>query len=178
MEHRGEKMVTKEEVKNAMEYKWRGSQVKFYLMLWAVLLVVWSTVVLFSMVTNGSDWDTQSLEILGITMAVFAGVYSLVFLPSCLYSAYKQWEMLHACGRYQRYRVRLDTPETAWLYNRSVAYRVRFKTEEGDTVTGTTKPLFSSSPFAKYDLNDYNNKEVEIFYDPRQNDVILVGNEE
>ncbi len=169
-------MVTREEVKNAMEYQWRGSQVKTYLGLWAGILLFTLVVMVFTIAVGDAKWDAQGLGILGTVMAVMIGVYSLVILPFALYCAYKQWEMAKNCGRYQKYRVKLDEPNTSWMYRGAVEYRVVFQPESGGKIARYTRPLFSSAFFSRFPLSDYNNKTVEIFYDPELDTVILAGN--
>ncbi len=168
-------MVTKEEVKNAIEYKWRGKQVKTYLILWAVLLLTFLVVMVCTTITGDMRWNDRALEILGSVMAVVGSLYSLAVLPFALYSAYRQWEMLRNCGRFERYWVKLDEPNTSWNYRQAVGYRVVFTSENGEKLARYTKPLFSSSAFSGFQLADYNNKTVEIFYDPDQDQVILAG---
>lgn len=159
-------MVTKEDVKNAIEYKWRGSQWKLYLLIWALVFLVAPIVGLTKNV---------SADILLEAFAVVVVLYSLIFAPIVAYPLWRQWEMLHRCGCYQRYRVKLCTPITSWHYNRAVGYRVVFQTESGETVVRDTRPLFSSSALATFQLEDYNNKTVEVYYDPEKDKVILAG---
>ncbi len=167
-------MVTNEEVKNAMEYKWRRNQAKLLLILWAAILLIYLVVLVLSNARSG--WDRLSLEITGTAMAVVTLLYSSVMAPFCMYYVYKRQEMVRNCGRYEKHRVKLDMPETSWFYRQSVAYRVHIKTADGKVVERTTKPLFSSSAFADFPLSDYNNKTVEVFYDPENDTVILSGN--
>ncbi len=169
-------MVTKEEVKNAVEYKWRGNQVKTYLVLWAAILLLFPVCMAVSLVLSGFEWDAQGLGILGTALAVVAGVYSLAVLPFAVYAAYCQWQMLQHCKSYERHWVKLDEPNTSWNYRQAIGYRVVFEREGKGKIARYTKPVFSGSAFSQFPLSDYNNKTVEIFYDPERDEVILVGN--
>ncbi len=163
-------MVTKEEVKNAMEYKWRGDQVKTYLCLWGGILLFMAVAMVGSTVARGvRDWS-----LLGTVMAVVGGVYSLAILPFAFYAGYRQWEMLRNCARFEKYRVKLDEPSTSWSYRQSISYRVVFERE--GKIARQTKPVVSGSAFSQFPLSDYNNKTVDIFYDPERDEVILAGN--
>lgn len=159
-------MVTREDVKNAIEYKWRGSQWKLYLSVWAVMLVISPVLGLTRNV---------SIELLLSYIGIVAAVYSVLWIPFVAYPLWRQWEMLRRREHYRRYEVKLCNPITSWVYKGAVGYRVVFRTEDGETLVRETKPLFSSRALATFQLDDYNNKTVDIFYDSEKDTVILVG---
>lgn len=159
-------MVTREDVKNAMEYRWRGSQWKLYIAVWAVISVVSPVIGL----VNGSAPE----DLVG-TAGILAAMYFAFLMPFAGYALWRQWEMLRRCEHYQRYQVKLCNPVTSWVYKGAVGYRVVFRTEDGETVVRETKPLFSSRALATFQLEDYNNKTVDIFYDSEKDRVILAG---
>ena len=159
-------MVTREDVKNAIEYKWRGSQWKLYLAVWAVILMI-SPV--FGLANN------ISTEALMSYIGIVASLYSAIWMPLVVYPIWRQREMLRRYENYQRYQVKLCNPITSWVYKGAVGYRVVFRTENGETVVRETRPLFSSRALATFQLEDYNNKTVDIFYDPERDTVILAG---
>ena len=166
-------MVTKEDVKNAIEYKWRGSQWKLYLVIMVLILFLIPVLA----IAKGTDLPAEDrTEILLSAIGFVAVLYGVCFVPVIVYPVWRQWEMLHRCGCYQRYRVKLCNPVNSWSYRRAVGYRVAFQTETGETVVQDPRPLFSSSALATFQLEDYNNKTVDIFYDPEKDKVILVGN--
>lgn len=157
-------MVTKEEVKASMEYKWRAQQWKIYLGLFAFVMVL---------VIPMGFLKTNSLELIGPAFGIVAVIYGLIFGPIILYSVWRQWELVHRCDHYEKYQVKLDHPSVSRNYRGAIYYQVLFQDNAGDWIRLDTKPLFSGGMFAVCPLEEYNNQTVEIFYDSEKEQVII-----
>lgn len=162
-------MVTKEQVKGSAEARWRLNQIKMY---GITLLVVAFLVAAFTLIRST---DTVHIGILwesyGITMAILA----CVLLPFILFDLWHYAKIVIGWQHYERYTVLLDRPGTSGIYRGAVYYTVTFTAKDGETVTMDTKPLWSSGVFALFRLEEYNNKQVDILYDPNQGRIVVLG---
>lgn len=157
-------MVTKEEVKNSVEFKWRGQQWRVYLGLFAFMLVL---------VIPMSIIKAKSLDDTGFAVGVVAVIYGVVFVPFVLYAVWRQRELVHRFDNYERHQVKLDHPSVSRNYRGAIYYVVLFQDNTGEWIRLNTKPLFSGGMFAVCPLEKYNNQTVEIFYDSEKEQVIL-----
>lgn len=157
-------MVTKEEVKASVEYKWWGQQWKLYLGIFAFILIF---------VAPLSFLKTNSLEIIGSAYGIVAVIYGLILGPFVLYYIWRQWELVHRCDNYEKYQVKLDQPATSRRYRSAVFYHVLFRDNAGFWVKLDTRPLFQDGAFSVCSLEEYNNQTVEIFYDSEKERVIV-----
>ena len=157
-------MVTREEVKASVEYKWLGRQWKIYLGIFAFAMVIVAPIGLLK---------TNSLENIGVAFGILAVIYSLILGPFVLYFAWRQWELVHRCENYEKHQVRLEHPATSRWYRGAVLYRIQFRDNAGFMVNLDTRPLFHDGEFSVCSLSEYNNQMVEIFYDSEKERVIL-----
>ena len=160
-------MITKEQVKGSLEANWRLHQAKLYLVVLAIVAAVSLLVSLLGAAAKGM-----------LDAALWAGgisalIYSVVILPFSAFSYCKYLRIVNRWEKYESYTVTLDRPGTSYLYNRSVYYTVRFRTDSGKEVTADTMPLWSSAAFALYQLEEYNNKKIRILYDPEEERVVV-----
>ena len=158
-------MATKERIQNAIESKWRLEQSLAMLIVYAAV----SLITFLRMLLEGqrySDW----FEVPGLVLGIFA----VIMLPFILYPLWKYYWMLRDWEDYRAYDVKLDRPNTSWLYKGAIYYTVHFCDEHGNQVTMDTKPIFSGGLFSRYHLGDYNNKTVTVYYDAKR-ERMLVG---
>ena len=160
-------MITKEQVKNSLEAKWRLHQAKVYLALWGVVTAVMFFISLCYAAAEGmldaGLWAT----------GIMALVYGVVFLPFVAFSYWKYLQIIRNWEKYEVHTVMLDQPGTSYMYKRSVYYTVKFQAKDGAFVTADTKPLWSSAAFAFCRLEEYNNKKIRILYDPEADAVVV-----
>lgn len=157
-------MVTKEEVKASVEYKWWGRQWKLLTGLYVFILIA---VLVLTFLTTLSQDEVWSV------LGILAVVYGVVFIPFVLFYIWRQWELVHRCDNYEKYQVKLDQPATSRRYRSAVFYHVLFRDNAGNWVRLDTRPLFQDGAFSVCSLEEYNNQTVEIFYDSEKERVIV-----
>ena len=74
---------------------------------------------------------------------------------------------------FNSYEVMLDNVSTSYAYRGAVYYTVTIN-DEGVTRQVSTNAYFSSSMFAKFNLEDYNNKRVIGLYDSQMDRFYIV----
>lgn len=159
-------MVTKEQIKNSMEYKWRLSQCKTYLVIWGVMLV-------FALIGGiGGAIKLNSVNDGLFISLVTAGFFSMPLLPMAVYPLVQMALLMKRAEKSTIHRVMLDRPATSTMYRGAVYYTVEF-TQDGERFLRDTKPLWSSAPMAQFQLEEYNNKPVNILYN-RETDQVFV----
>lgn len=159
-------MVTKEQVKGSAEARWRLNQIKIY---GITLLVVAFLVAAFTLIRSTDTVHIGSLwESYGITMAILA----CVLLPFIIFDLWHYAKIVLNWQHYDRVTALLNKPV---VHRGAVSYTVTFAGKDGETVTMDTKPLWSSGMFALFRLEEYNNKQVDILYDPFQGRIVVLG---
>ena len=158
---------TKEDIKNSVEYRWRKTSFCWLLGIWAVIAVV----MLFGVLIIGFDdiKPGMSLQVWLIVMSI----YSVIYLPVVAYYGYKMLYILKHYTEFNSYEVMLDNVSTSQMYRGAVYYTVTIK-EEGVTRQVSTNAYFSSSIFAKFTLEDYNNKKVIGLYDSQMDKFYII----
>ena len=159
---------TKEDIKNSVEYRWRKTSFCLLLGIWAVIAVV----MLFSTLIMSLDdmkYIGLSFQIWGIVTAI----YSAIFLPFVVYYGYKMLYILKHYAEFNSYEVMLDNVSTSQMYRGAVYYTVTIN-DEGVTRQVRTNAYFSSSMFAKFTLEDYNNKKVIGLYDSQMDKFYII----
>ena len=150
---------TKEDIKNSVEYGWRKSSLCWMLGIWAAIEVVMLFVLLFTYMD-----DTEYVG-LGIEVwLIVTAIYSAILLPFVAFYGYKMFYLLKHYTEFDAYEVMLDNVSTSYAYKGAVYYTVTV-THGGVSRNVCTNPYFSSSIFAKYALEDYNNQKVVGLYD-------------
>ena len=161
-------MITRDQVKNSMEARWRRHQTKQYMVAFGIVAVV---SLMMSLVRAASKGMLDlALWGAGVTVAI----YVVIFLPFPVYAYWKYLQIVKNWERYEIHTVTLDRPGTSHLYNRSVFYTVYFTSNSGKRVAADTRPLWSSAAFSPYQLDEYNNKKVRVLYDPFREEVIVL----
>ncbi len=159
---------TKEDIKNSVEYRWRKTSLCWLLGIWVFIAVV----MLFGTLIMSLDdikYIGLSFQIWGIVTAI----YSAIFLPFVAYYGYKMLYILKHYTEFNSYEVMLDNVSTSYAYRGAVYYTVTVN-EDGYTRRVATNPYFSSSMFAKFALEDYNNKKVIGLYDSQMDKFYII----
>ena len=158
---------TKEDIKNSVEYQWRKTSFYWLLGIWAVIAVV----MLFGVLVIGFDdiKPGMSLQVWLIVMSI----YSVIYLPFVAYYGYKMLYILKHYAEFNSYEVMLDNVSTSQMYRGAVYYTVTIN-DEGVTSQVSTNAYFSSSMFAKFTLEDYNNKKVVGLYDSQMDKFYII----
>ena len=158
---------TKEHIKNSVEYGWRKTSFCWLLGIWAVIAVV----MLFGVLRIGFD-DIQPGMGLQVWLIVVS-IYSVIYLPFVAYYGYKMLYILKHYTEFNSYLVMLDNVSTSQMYRGAVYYTVTIN-DEGVTKQVSTNAYFSSGMFAKYPLEDYNNKQVIGLYDSQMDRFYII----
>ena len=140
------------------------------LITWGAVLGGLLAICLFSALYVGNSLRI-SVEIFGILAAVF----SAVFLPFVLYYIHAWRDLFRDCEDYVLCDAVLDRPGTSWYYRGAVYYTVTVQLPDGRTFRRDTMPLWSGALFADHPLEKYNNKRIDLLYDPHRDRVIVLG---
>ena len=160
-------MVTKEQIKNSLEYKWRMRQCKTYLVIWGVMAA-------FALMGGAASFGKLGSVQGGLfVFLVVTAIYSLVLLPLAIYPLVQIWLLGKRAERCSVHTVKLDRPGTSHMYRGAVYYTVSF-TDNGEHFLRETKPLWSSYS-VEFPLDEYNNKELKILYDREADQVFVLG---
>ena len=158
---------TKEDIKNSVEYQWRKTSFCWLLGIWIFIAVV----MLFDVLIIGFD-DIKVGMGLQVWLIVMA-IYSAIYLPFVAFYCYKMLYILKHYTEFDSYEVLLDTVSTSYAYRGAVYYTVAIN-DEGATRQVCTNAYFSSGMFAKFTLEDYNNKKVVGLYDDQMDKFYIV----
>lgn len=160
-------MVTKEQIKNSLEYKWRMRQCKTYLVIWGVMAA-------FALMGGAASFGKLGSVQGGLfVFLVVTAIYSIVLLPLAIYPLVQILLLGKRAERCSVHTVKLDRPGTSHMYRGAVYYTVSF-TDNGEHFLRETKPLWSSFS-VEFPLDEYNNKEVKILYDREADQVFVLG---
>ena len=160
-------MVTKEQIKNSLEYKWRMRQCKTYLVIWGVMAA-------FALMGGAASFGKLGSVQGGLfVFLVVTAIYSLVLLPLAIYPLVQIRLLAKRAERCSVHTVKLDRPGTSHMYRGAVYYTVSF-TDNGEYFVRDTKPLWSSYS-VEFPLDEYNNKELKILYDREADQVVVLG---
>ena len=159
---------TKEDIKNSIEYQWRKTSVKWLLIVWTIIAVV----TLFGSLIMSLD----DMKYIGLSFQVWlivTAIYSVIYLPFVAYYGHKMLYILKHYAEFNSYEVILDNVSTSQMYRGAVYYTVTVN-DEGVKRQVSTNAYFSSSMFAKFTLEDYNNKKVVGLYDSQMDKFYIV----
>lgn len=157
--------LTKADIKNSIEYQWRKNSLKWVLVLWAIIIVVF----FFAMLIGNAKDIAFALQI----CLIVTSIYSAVLLPFAFFYCYKMMHLLKHYKKFNAYEVLLDKISTSYAYRGAVYYTVTIESE-GFTNYIDTNAYFSSGVFAKFPLEDYNNKKVIGLYDSELNKFYII----
>ncbi|MBQ9120888.1 MAG: hypothetical protein IJY12_00830 [Clostridia bacterium] len=161
-------MVTKEQIKNSMDAKWRLGQIKTYSVILGGILVSLLCFALFSGILHGDL--ALAFEVTGI----YALLFIIIFAPFPLYNLYRYRKLFHHPEEYHLYTAVLDRPNTSYFYRGAIYYTVTLHTPDGFTRQANTKPLFSGGALASFPLDKYNNQTVTVAYKENENLLVIL----
>ncbi len=163
------KEYTREEIKKSIECKWRKSQIFFTLGILGIIFLISIMAALYvGLKTN--DFSMM----LSVLLSAFL-FPAIILGPMIVYYLYQYFKIIRKYSKYESYEVLLDRPSTSWYYRGAVYYTVSFVTADNIRKVLDTNPLFSSALFSSVDLNEYNNKKINILYDSDAEKVICIG---
>ena len=158
---------TREDIKNSVEYRWRKNSFCWLLGIWAVIAMVMLLSVLVI------DFDDIKLGMSLQVWLIVMSIYSVIYLPFVAYYGYKMLYILKHYAEFNSYEVILDNVSTSQMYRGAVYYTVTIN-DEGVTKQVSTNAYFSSNIFAKFTLEDYNNKKVVGLYDSEMDKFYII----
>ena len=158
---------TKEDIKNSVEYGWRKTSFCWLLGIWTFIAVA----MLLSVLTIGFN-DIKPGMGLQVWLIVMS-IYSVIYLPFVAYYGYTMLYILKHYTEFNSYEVMLDNVSTSQMYRGAVYYTVTIN-DKGITRQVSTNAYFSSSMFAKFTLEDYNNKKVIGLYDSQMDKFYII----
>ncbi len=160
--------LTKDDIRNSVSYGWRKNTLFWILGLWIIL----SVVMFVAVVVTGLDdiaYFTLRLE----TWLIVSCSYSVILLPFIMFYGYKMLYLLQHYKQFRLYEVTLDHVSTSYAYKGYVYYTVTI-CYDGVSKQVCTNPCFSGNIFAKYTLEDYNNKKAIGLYDDKLDKFYIV----
>ena len=161
--------MTKQQIQNSMDYKLEQRSIKTIAAMWGAF----SVLVLFVMVFAVTPGEELWLPIV-ISLAVCLGLGLIACVPPMIVCAVHMSKLTKTADGFQPSVAVLDTVESSTLYGRLASYKVTFEID-GQQYTAHTKPLFGTGMMAHFLLEDYNNKTVDIAYNPQTDRVIVMG---
>lgn len=162
--------LTKDDIKNSIEYKWRLSQMKIYLYIFAFFGFLYTFVIIISLLPNFGSMKLPEMLLIWLIVTLFFG--SFLLTPATYYLV-KAKLFLKNYSKFKKYTVLLNNPSTSYLYRGAVYYNVDIM-DGGRCIKTSTSPYFSSSIFAAFTIEDYNNKKVTGLYDDLKGKLYLI----
>lgn len=153
----------KEDIITSVEYQWRKKSAKWLFILWAIIAVV---MFLGILIIGFSD-----IKYIGLSLQIWlivTAIYSVFLFPFIVFYCCKMIYLLKNYEKFDSYEVMLDNVSTSYAYRGAVYYTVTI-CDENISRQVNTNPYFSSGIFAKFSLEDYNNKKVVGLYDSKMN---------
>jgi len=161
--------MTKQQIQNSMDYKLEQRSIKTIAAMWGAFSVLVLFVMVFAVTPGKELW----LPIV-ISLAVCLGLGLIACVPPMIVCAVHMSKLTKTADGFQPSVTVLDTVESSTLYGRLASYKVTFEID-GQQYTTHTKPLFGTGMMAHFLLEDYNNKTVDIAYNPQTDRVIVMG---
>lgn len=161
--------IKDDEIKNSVEYKWRSYQVKVYLVVLMIILVVTFIVPLLSLILK-----TNSFKLALLIWLCFNIIIGLILGGFALYNFYKNKYLLNNYKKFKYFEVTLDNVCVSYMYKGTVYYNVTI-IDEDKKIDVKTNPYFSSFKTAQFTLEDYNNKKVCGLYDDKLNKFYIIS---
>ncbi len=165
-------MLTKEQIENSMEAKWRKRQMRTDIILFSVMTAIVFLVVFLALATDFSMKNVLfALKFLGI---IFAISFSIA-LSNLLFIWYQYKKLFQNLEQYTVYEVTLDKPSLSAFYRGAFYYTVSIPLSSSGMVKRDTKPLWSDGIFVSIRIADYNNQEIKIAYSESLDKLIVLG---
>lgn len=161
-------MITREQVKGAIECRWRLRQI-------IICGIIWLGVVAMAAIVELLMGIGENVRISLQVTGVFALVYGVMILPFFVYSLWQYLTIIKNWQRYELHEVTLNNPSISYAYRRSVYYTVGFLAEDGELTVCKTRPIWSSAFYAAYAVEDYHDKKVDVLYDPKADRLVVLG---
>ena len=159
---------TKDDIKNSVEYGWRKNTVTWLV---GVSAVIYAVMFFAMLIPALSDIRHIGLSLrIWLTIAAF---YTVMLLPFVAFYIYKMVYLLEHYTEFNSHEVMLDNISTSYAYRGAVYYTVTIN-YDGVARQVNTNPYFSSGFFAKFVLEDYNNKKVVGLYDSQMDKFYIV----
>lgn len=164
-------MITKQEIKNSLDAKWRLKQIFLYCGLSIFIIIVLGVEMLFSISDVTDKEISKSIISVLFTTTIFI---SLIFIIPLMYQLFQYFRLFKDIDKYGKYEVVLDHPEVSYMYRHSVYYNIELTTKTGNRVQLDTLPMFSSFSM-NCSLEDYNNKTVYLLYNEEKEKMCILG---
>ena len=162
--------MTKQQIQNSMDYKLEQRSIKTIAAMWGAFSVLVLFVMVFAVTPGKELW----LPIV-ISLAVCLGLGLIACVPPMIVCAVHMSKLTKTADGFQPSVAVLDTIESSGiLRGRLSSYKVKFEID-GQQYTVSTSPLFGVGIMSVYLLEDYNNKTVDIAYNPQTDRVIVMG---
>ena len=162
-------MLTNEKLKSSISAKWHIHNISSYTAVMVIFLGIMLSIASYASLIREENFS-YVLHITGIVFLFFL----IPILPFIVYEIHKYRSLLKDIEKYELCEAKLDRPSTSSFARGAVYYTVSFTTADGEQITTDTKSMWSSSIFAKNQLEKYNNKTVTLAYDKENNRLIVI----
>lgn len=162
--------LTKEEIRNSLEYRWRKSHIKQILMTFFVMTVVTVIIMLLSAISDGNIENIEFLLVGGFAVVAF---YLILLLPYLIFLCYKLLYLTSHYLEFDCFEVALDSFSTSYLYKNSIYYTVTVS-DGGYARNVDTDPCFSDGAFSEFTVKEWHGKKVIGLYDKDKNKFYVV----
>ncbi len=144
--------LTKEDIKNSIEYKWRIELIKNLLFSYLINLLATLPIMLFSL-------EFDDLLLAFIIWVIWNLIFGVFFLANIFYYLYKNKYLFKNYHKFKSYIVVLDHPYNSYSYKRSTYYTCLIEDNY------IKKNVCTNSCFSNDNIEEFNNQKVIGLYD-------------
>lgn len=151
--------MTKVNITESMEGKWR----KLHIVLYSIFLFILLFVILVGVLSR-------------FTPLIIAVMFPAMGVTGALtYEIVQYVRLIKHVEDYEVYEVLLDRPVTSFLNRGNVYFMVGFKLKCGTTIMRKTKPIWSDFPLSLFQAWEYTNAMVDVAYDENRDRMVVLG---
>lgn len=151
--------VTKTEITESMEAKWR----KLSIILYGIFLFILLFVILIALLSRFTPL------LIGVMFPAIVSVGVLIYKTVQYVGIVKHAE------DYEIYEVLLDRPVKSMIFRKNVYFTVGFNLKGGTTIMRNTKPIWSDTSLAIFQTWEYMNAWINVAYDEKRDRLLVLG---
>ncbi len=92
-----------------------------------------------------------------------------------LYNVYQCYRIIINYHHYEVFVTVIDKPSFSYLYRNVRYYTITFEIKEGITKTLNVKQIWSLGLFVTFDIDNYNNRKINILYNKESDTVMYIS---
>lgn len=164
--------MEKFDVRESCEYQFRKKQIKLVLKYYVIVPLI--SIILGVGYFLFKSSNQSILKVLPTFMVLMLIIFGLPMLPFLIVYYIKLKYLENNYQNFKVYKTVLDKPFLSYDYRRALYYIVTLEID-GESKVVNTSPMFTSSPYLKLlPLEEFNNKEVYVWYDDQKDKVYII----